>query len=506
MSIDTAAALIPLLQPMLTSADDLLGRLQVAAERRICDFGVTYFEHLGMHLGLPFPQLVTNSQLHQLEPVYHKVLSDIQRHEEKDTISPFLAALMEAKETLSAPDRVVFLLYFLDYPNCVRAVRQLGSRSFFQKNGGTRSGVSSETFDMVDFADKITTNFTLQTWCRKAIANYSQHHSWVLSNAISLLASIQGTNSPLSPKKLKKFVRQAILEQDGSSTTPASNISNNSNDNVDFQGFMALRADLARLVLAKPDLPGETVCSAIFLELSLLRIIYGPENARDHQRNWPNANVFELALNRNRSCFDDQIFQLMRSLLGLSQTQAEIVQAVQGAASTIREGKESIRCNREGCTQTHPNMQRCSGCRLANYCSRECQMQDWKNGHKQQCRASKKKTVSKSDLESATARARLQQRPALVRQEALMSADSGVDYFLAHPQPSQPGTQLAFVFKPVVRTAYRKAREQGDVYFIYRLLTKATTEDLHPHLRAQLTAEYGVDPLCTEARSKSESE
>ena len=496
MSIDTATAMTPPLQPMLTSADDLLGRLQVAAERRICDFGVTYFEHLGMHMGLPFPQLVTNSELHQLEPVYHKVLSDIQRHEEKDTISPFLAPLVEAKETLSAPDRVVFLLYFLDYPNCVRAVRQLGSRSFFQKNGGTRSGVSSETFDMVDFADKITTNFTLQTWCRKAIANYSQHHSWVLSNAISLLASIQGTESPLSPKKLKKFVRQAILKQDGSPTTTARNNSNNSsNDCMDSRGFLALRADLARLVLAKPDLPGETVCSAIFLELSLLRIIYGPENARDYQRNWPNANVFELALNRNRSCFDDQIFQLMRSLLGLSQTQAEIVQAAQGAASTIREGKESIRCNREGCTQTHPNMQRCSGCRLANYCSRECQMQDWKNGHKKLCRASKKKAVSKSELEAATVRARLQQRPALVRQEALLAENSGVDYFLAHPQPSVPGTQLAIVFTDqAVRTVYRKAREHEDVYLIYRLLTKATTEDLHPHLRAQLTAEYGVDP------------
>jgi len=33
----------------------------------------------------------------------------------------------------------------------------------------------------------------------------------------------------------------------------------------------------------------------------------------------------------------------------------------------------------------------CSGCRVSSYCSRECQVQDWKEGHKYRCGKSEKK-------------------------------------------------------------------------------------------------------------------
>ena len=33
----------------------------------------------------------------------------------------------------------------------------------------------------------------------------------------------------------------------------------------------------------------------------------------------------------------------------------------------------------------NPKFQICASCRLASYCSRECQIFDWRNGHKQEC-------------------------------------------------------------------------------------------------------------------------
>ncbi|CAG8759886.1 11082_t:CDS:1, partial [Dentiscutata heterogama] len=43
----------------------------------------------------------------------------------------------------------------------------------------------------------------------------------------------------------------------------------------------------------------------------------------------------------------------------------------------------------------------CSGCGRANYCSKECQKNDWKNGHKQQCATLKGATLKGETLKGA---------------------------------------------------------------------------------------------------------
>lgn len=42
-------------------------------------------------------------------------------------------------------------------------------------------------------------------------------------------------------------------------------------------------------------------------------------------------------------------------------------------------------CKKEGF-----NFKKCNACKTANYCSRECQVADWKSGHKEQCKEYKK--------------------------------------------------------------------------------------------------------------------
>lgn len=42
--------------------------------------------------------------------------------------------------------------------------------------------------------------------------------------------------------------------------------------------------------------------------------------------------------------------------------------------------------------------QKCSGCQSVFYCSRNCQVADWKNGHKNECKSYEVSRVRKLDV------------------------------------------------------------------------------------------------------------
>ena len=64
--------------------------------------------------------------------------------------------------------------------------------------------------------------------------------------------------------------------------------------------------------------------------------------------------------------------------------------------STVKWGPRKIGydgCNNRGCKRTESTSKkfsRCSGCKVAMYCSRDCQVEDWKIRHKKVCKDAKK--------------------------------------------------------------------------------------------------------------------
>ncbi len=46
-------------------------------------------------------------------------------------------------------------------------------------------------------------------------------------------------------------------------------------------------------------------------------------------------------------------------------------------------------CSRIACGTTSAHLQTCSRCRSVSYCSKECQYEDWRNGHKSRCSQNK---------------------------------------------------------------------------------------------------------------------
>ena len=65
--------------------------------------------------------------------------------------------------------------------------------------------------------------------------------------------------------------------------------------------------------------------------------------------------------------------------------------------SNVRFGPRRIgyeKCDHRACTQTETTekqFQRCGGCQMARYCSKDCQAADWKARHKKICKDVKKK-------------------------------------------------------------------------------------------------------------------
>jgi hypothetical protein len=440
-----------------------MGRLTVAAERKLSRSADP--DAVILMLGLPLPGEASNAQSNQLKPLYNEILRDIKENKEKST---FLLPLFETDET---QDKAILILYLLEFPGIVRTVR------------GDVTGISGctnrEQFELVDIADEISKNPVIGKWCRDAIApqhqqhNNKHHHASVLASAVSLLAAVDKCYLP----QAKKFIRKIIFRGRDAK-----------------RGFTDLRSDLAHLVESRTDLVPQAVVNCIMLQLHVLGTLYGEDEAMAIMGQAPNKQAFERALTRVRSAFGEPQFQMFRMLLGCSTTTDEMTQAGQVPYAPAK--GQVIRCERKGCNE--PGTNRCARCQLINYCSRECQVADWKTGgHKQVCKNKKSAAVDERKVQAAAVVAREKASPALLYQEQLLAQNPGIDYVIILPSGNQDvGVQLT---DPMGKLCFHVTREKAAgspkaVYGMYNLLIGN-----HPHLeeviRNQLQAEYGVDPI-----------
>lgn len=79
--------------------------------------------------------------------------------------------------------------------------------------------------------------------------------------------------------------------------------------------------------------------------------------------------------------------QICRKVFDDKEEAKKVVNGTVGLANKILNG-EKIKMTRfcQWCNLGDENiMKRCSGCKIVHYCSKECQLKDWKNGHKELC-------------------------------------------------------------------------------------------------------------------------
>ena len=58
---------------------------------------------------------------------------------------------------------------------------------------------------------------------------------------------------------------------------------------------------------------------------------------------------------------------------------------VEAAALGVKAGWDTIRHQCWECGKVFPNVSKCSLCKAARYCSKDCQSQSWRTGHKHAC-------------------------------------------------------------------------------------------------------------------------
>jgi hypothetical protein len=230
---------------MVSSVEDLMGRIAVATERKICfaanpDVAV-------LQLGLPLPGEASNAQLNCLKPLYNKILQDIRKNKHE---SVFLQPILETSN--ESPDAATVLLYFLEFPILVRSAREDVT--------GMQVDVNKENFELVDISDELATNKVIGKWCRGAISDHANHHPSVMASAMSILAAVNCTRT-ISQSQVNKFIRKVHFRESPNHE----------------QGFADLRADLARLVVSRTDLPTQAVANSILMQLHILYAIHGED-------------------------------------------------------------------------------------------------------------------------------------------------------------------------------------------------------------------------------------
>lgn len=449
---------------MVSSVEDLMGRLTVAAERKVSLSPNP--DAVILMLGMPLPGEASNAQLKQLKPLYNQILRDIKENKENST---FLLPLFDTDVT---QDKAILILYFLEFPLLVRTVR------------GDVTGISGctnrEQFELVDIAAEISMNPVIGKWCRDAIApQHEHHHASVLASAVSFLSAIDKSNLSRAKDVILKIIFRGREEK---------------------RGFTELRSDLSHLVESRTDLVPQAVINSIMLQFHVLGTLYGQDEAMNILEQAPHKLAFERALTRVKFAFGEPQFQMFRMLLGCSTTIRQMNQA--GQVPYAPANGQMVWCERKGCNK--PGTKCCSRCQLINYCSRECQMVDWKTGgHKQVCATKKKKSAVVDDrkVKAAAVIAREQASPALLYQEQQLAQNPGIDYVIILPSANKDvGVQL---INPMGKLSFQGMREKAvgspmAVHSMYNLLV-GNYPELKEVIRKQLQAEYGVDPISAHA-------
>lgn len=57
-----------------------------------------------------------------------------------------------------------------------------------------------------------------------------------------------------------------------------------------------------------------------------------------------------------------------------------------------------VLCRCDGCRKLSEKLQKCAGCELATYCSKDCQRQHWRAGHKSGCRSFSKPRLTEQEI------------------------------------------------------------------------------------------------------------
>lgn len=400
----------------------------------------------------------------KLKSVYHEILNNPET---------YLEPLLSSTNTRKEPDAAILLLYFLEYPNLVRTCRLDVS--------GAANCHSTESFQLADISNSIAKDKLIGKWCRSALASSQEHHGMVLASCIGLMGSIFILPTPAEKKKVS---RRIILGRE-------KNIR---------KACKVLHTDLADVVTRQDgddNVPFDTVPNAIMLQMNILRIEFGDNAAITMLQAGPRNQDFDQALLRHRDSMSPEILQHFRASLGTDMSMEELTAALQVPHNPTME--ERPECDADGCTKGAANQ--CSRCKRVGYCSKECQLKDWKARHKAACNSKKKNKSAtgnnEASVQAAAAAARVRARPALLEQDRRLEGNEA-DYVIVLPTGNQDcGVFLSNGMGSLMFKALREKAASGSlhaVWQIYDFLLHAYA-DMKDITRKQLQNEYGVDPL-----------
>lgn len=451
----------PLGYEMVVSLEDLLSRITVASERKVSRYGETPDDAIGM-MGLPRPGEATNEHLNQLQPLYVELLQNI-----SSSTTSILDRLDDSEE------QAVVLLYVIEYPLLVLSIRA--------DRYGWSTCLVQEQFEMTDIARRILSNAKILQVSRALIADPgSTRNISVITSAVNMLNHLAGAvgniHGILSDQKTRKMVRRHIFREE-----------------EDQEALRKLRDDLAEILSTRDDsLTSELVVYSVQVQLNVTRALYGERESAMWMFRAAKKNIFEKALLRFRDELGESIFQTNLMQLGSTPTNFDAI--LQTPYQNKDDTKPVYICANAGCNVE--TTQRCNGCKCVGYCSRKCQLEDWKAGHKRVCRKkNNKKKSEKTSTEAAKEAAQKLGNPALIRQNQLLEQNPHCDYFLVPPTGEMDigvrfHPEQSVVFQMIRSNAAHDPRYIRSMYFALA----STYSGQKELIRNQLLAEYGVDP------------
>ncbi|CAB9498505.1 expressed unknown protein [Seminavis robusta] len=436
---------------MVESLEDLLGRLLVASERKISR-SVEPDEAVWM-LGLPYPADATNDHLRTLQRLYVALLQN----------DPVLDRLLNMSEE---EDQAIPLLYFLEFPFMVLCARK--------DKTGLLQCQNQQDFEITEIARRILCHAKILSFCRTVIAPHNTTCSAsLITSALGILNSLSDALGILSNSKAKKMIQRHVYRHESF------------ND-----GFLELRDDLATLLSSHGNNPKpQMVANAILVQWELVGTVAGRDMAPSILGSAPQRDVFEQAVLRVRDQLDPMVVLHLLQRLGSCDSDTTV-----RSSSSPSAPRAVYVCGNGGCRKK--TTKRCDQCKCVGYCSRECQVADWKAGHKKVCNKSKSKKQNDKKIGAAAAETRDVTSPALAKQNELLQKNPGFDYVIVLPEGKHDmGVQLGI---PDIKAAFGCLRSQAPqdpqcVSTMYKFLH--ATHPLHKEIiRKQLLAEYGVDP------------
>ncbi len=441
---------------MISSIVELIAHCRVAQERNLSHS--TDQDDVVRFLNLPPPNKVTNEQLDMLKPLYHQLLTD------KNIISHL--------ET--STEHAILISYILAYPGLVRAARQ-------DQLGFTDCHVQ-ESFPLVDIAQKIATDSSICSWCRGKLCS---------SALDSCSITVTGNSIPILRLSLelsgKKHNTKTVFQGEKNKTIALDTLQN------DLEA-VANRSGL------DPDDVGNCVC----LFLDACSFFLGKTLGLEEVMDCRNMSAFHGPIHRSRNSLGEQAFVYLAMLTRAPMNISDLA-AIGNLSSNVdgRGNPDRAICDAGGCMETGEKL--CGLCRLASYCSKECQILDWRQRHKRCCAGRKASSSSTEELDDAISMAvadvRKKASPAFKRQQNLLDERPDSDYFIFF---DGRGIQRSVVFEEglgqgLFHFFMAFASEcPGCVYRMYQVLS-SVDEDSKDVIRRQLRDEYGVDPLSPEA-------